>query len=40
MIYFTKGDIDRLIEDDVPAGDMATILLGLSGKKGLISLMA
>lgn len=40
MIYFTESDIDRLIEDDVPAGDMTTLLLGLSGKKGSISLMA
>ena len=40
MIYFTENDIDRLIEDDVPAGDMTTTLLELSGKKGSISLMA
>nr|WP_319538788.1 ModD protein [uncultured Methanospirillum sp.] len=40
MIYFTESDIDRLIEDDVPAGDMTTILLGLSGKKGSITLTA
>lgn len=40
MIYFTEHDIDRLIEDDVPAGDMTTTLLELSGKKGSISLMA
>ncbi len=40
MIYFTEHDIDRLIEDDVPAGDMTTILLDLSGKKGSITLKA
>ncbi len=40
MIYFTENDIDRLIEDDVPAGDMTTTLLELSGKKGSISLIA
>jgi len=40
MIFFTDSDIDRLIEDDVPVGDMTTILLGLSGKKGSISLTA
>ncbi|MFH0966689.1 MAG: ModD protein, partial [Methanobacteriota archaeon] len=40
MIYFTEHDIDRLIEDDVPTGDMTTTLLELSGKKGSISLIA
>lgn len=40
MIYFTENDIDRLIEDDVPAGDMTTHLLGLSGRKGKIELFA
>jgi molybdenum transport protein len=40
MIYFTDNDIDRLIEDDVPAGDMTTWLLGLAGKQGSISLFA
>jgi molybdenum transport protein len=40
MIFFTDTDIDRLIEDDVPVGDMTTILLGLSGKRGSISLSA
>ena len=40
MIYFTEHDIDRLIEDDVPAGDITTTLLELSGKKGSISLIA
>lgn len=40
MIFFTENDIDRLIEDDIPAGDMTTILLELSGKKGSISLIA
>lgn len=40
MIYFTDNDIDRLIEDDVPAGDMTTQLLGLAGKQGSITLAA
>jgi len=40
MIYFTEHDIDRLIEDDVPAGDMTTQLLGLAGKQGSITLVA
>ena len=40
MIYFTESDIDRLIEDDLPAGDMTTFLLNLAGKKGSISLIA
>ncbi len=40
MIYFTESDIDRLIEDDLPAGDMTTLLLNLAGKKGSISLIA
>jgi molybdenum transport protein len=29
MIYFTENDIDRIIEDDVPAGDLTSSLLGL-----------
>jgi molybdenum transport protein len=40
MIYFTEADIDRLIEDDLPAGDMTTFLLDLAGKKGSIALIA
>ncbi|MDD3574576.1 ModD protein [Methanospirillum sp.] len=40
MIYFTDSDIDRLIEDDLPAGDMTTFLLNLAGMKGSISLFA
>ncbi len=40
MIYFTENDIDRLIEDDVPAGDMTTSLLKLRGKHGRICLSA
>jgi molybdenum transport protein len=40
MIHFTEYDIDRLIEDDVPAGDMTTLLLGLAGKPGSIALVA
>ena len=40
MIYFTDNDIDRLIEDDVPAGDMTTEMLELAGQKGTITLFA
>ncbi|PWR70412.1 ModD protein [Methanospirillum stamsii] len=40
MIFFTDNDIDRLIEDDVPAGDMTTALLDIAGKRGSISLFA
>ena len=40
MIYFTENDIDRLIEDDVPVGDMTSELLGLEGKNGTIALFA
>jgi molybdenum transport protein len=40
MVYFTDNDIDRLIEDDVPAGDMTSHLLNISGKRGRICLIA
>ena len=40
MIYFTDSDIDRLIEDDLPAGDMTTFLLDLAGMNGSIALIA
>ena len=40
MIYFSDHDIDRLIEDDVPAGDMTSLMLGLQGKKGRIEIFA
>lgn len=40
MIYFTESDIDRIIEDDVPVGDMTSHLLGFEGKKGKITLFA
>ncbi len=40
MIYFTETDIDRLIEDDVPAGDMASYLMDFKGETGRISLFA
>ncbi len=40
MIYFTEQDIDRLIEDDAPLGDLTSFSMGLSGKKGKISLRA
>ncbi|MGD8777421.1 MAG: ModD protein [Ignavibacteria bacterium] len=40
MIYFSENDIDRLIEDDVPLGDMTTALMELAGKHGSILLSA
>lgn len=40
MIYFTENDIDRLIEDDVPTGDLTTTLFELEGKKASIELFA
>ena len=40
MVYFTENDIDRIIDDDVPAGDMTSHLLDFEGKKGRIGLYA
>lgn len=40
MIYFTESDIDQLIEDDAPMGDMTTHLLDLKNKDGKITLSA
>jgi molybdenum transport protein len=40
MIYFTDHDIDRLIEDDVPMGDMTSLLLQLNSSDGSISIAA
>jgi molybdenum transport protein len=40
MIYFTENDIDRLIEDDVPMGDMTSNLLAFEGQRGRITLLA
>ncbi|BBO84814.1 ModD protein [Desulfosarcina ovata subsp. sediminis] len=40
MIYFTESEIDQLIEDDVPLGDMTTGMMNLSGKKAKITLLA
>jgi len=40
MIYFTDNEIDQLLEDDVPLGDLTTFLLGLSGQKARITLVA
>ena len=40
MIYFTESEIDQLIEDDVPLGDMTTGLMNLSGKRATITLVA
>ncbi len=40
MIYFTENDIDRLIEDDAPMGDMTSNLLGFEEQRGWIDLLA
>lgn len=40
MIYFTETDIDRLVEDDVPTGDMTSFLIGLKEQKGKITMYA
>lgn len=40
MIYFTEYELDRLIEDDAPMGDMTTQLLGLAGKPGSLKILA
>ena len=40
MIFFTENDIDQLIEDDAPLGDMTTSLLDLAGKQGVVTISA
>ncbi len=40
MIFFTEADIDRIIEDDVPMGDMTSLLMDFSNQKGQIKLLA
>ncbi len=40
MIYFTERDIDRFIEDDVPMGDMTSLMVDFSGLRGSIKLKA
>lgn len=40
MIFFTEHDIDRLIEDDVPMGDMTSLLLNFGSAQGSIALSA
>ncbi len=40
MIYFTDNEIDRLIEDDAPVGDMTSHLLDFKGKQGCITMYA
>ncbi|MGQ1946834.1 ModD protein [Geofilum sp. OHC36d9] len=40
MIYFTENDIDRIIEDDVPAGDMTSSLLELDAFSARIEVSA
>lgn len=39
MIYFTENDIDRLLEDDVPVGDMTSNLLLFEKQRGRITLL-
>ncbi len=40
MIFFTEEEIDRIIEDDVPMGDMTSLMLDFSGQDGQIRLLA
>ncbi len=40
MIYFTENDIDRLVEDDVPMGDMTSYLMDFAGQKARITMYA
>lgn len=40
MIYFTENDIDRLLEDDAPLGDLTTYSLDLKNKTGIIRMKA
>jgi len=40
VIYFTENQIDRLLEDDVPMGDLTTFLMEMSGQKAKITLLA
>ncbi|HMK60651.1 MAG TPA: ModD protein [Dissulfurispiraceae bacterium] len=37
MIFFTEGDIDRLIEEDIPYGDLTSFALSIAKMKGRIS---
>ncbi len=36
MIFFTEEDIDRLIEEDIPYGDLTTFALGIENERGII----
>ncbi len=40
MIFFTEADIDHIIEDDVPMGDMTSLMMDFSNQKGKIKLIA
>lgn len=40
MIYFSEYDIDRLVEDDAPLGDLTSFSLGLDKYNGKITLKA
>ncbi len=40
MIYFTESEIDQLLEDDAPMGDLTTFLVGTAGQKARITFRA
>lgn len=40
MIYFSEDEIDRLVEDDVPLGDLTSYSLGIGNRQGTITLKA
>ncbi len=40
MVFFTENDIDKLLEDDAPLGDMTTDLLALEGKNASLHIYA
>ena len=40
MIYFTENDIDRLIEDDAPLGDLTTFSMDIGNKAGAVTMKA
>ncbi len=39
MIYFTESEIDQLLQDDVPTGDLTSFLLDMAGRKAEITLV-
>ncbi len=40
MFFFTEDDIDRFIADDVPLGDMTSMMVNFPGQRGSIKLLA